>query len=233
MSANANAMDRMLSKMSKMYPVMIVMGLMIVVISFIIGFMNSQTAADYFSVDKLTRDTAASGDLRDDRASIESVGLWLPYFKFLGLGLLLGGIVMALRVIIDNLRNVGEEVLSNLDESKRPALPTPPWYALLMPMLMMVGEIIFIVAFIISLVLASDARKLFGDNQIFDIDNDAGLTSDLSDIKTVSAWLVPLKFLAIATEFLAIAIGLATIIYILSAQTKTLDKALSGAKGGN
>ncbi|OLS28364.1 MAG: hypothetical protein HeimC2_07100 [Candidatus Heimdallarchaeota archaeon LC_2] len=233
MSANANAMDRMLSKMSKMYPMMIVMGLMIVAISFIIGFVNSQLAADYFSIDKTTRDTLASSNLRDDRGSIESVGLWLPYFKFLGLGLLLGGIVMALRVIIDNLRDVGEEVLSNLDEAKRPKLPTPPWYALLMPMLMMVGEIIFIVALIIALGLASNARTLFGDNQIIDIDTNAGLTSDLSDIKTVSAWLVPLKFLAIATEFLAIAIGLATIIYILSAQTKTLDKAFKVAEGGN
>lgn len=233
MPANANAMDKMLSRMSKMYPMMIVMGLMIVAISFIIGFVNSQTAADYFSFDKATRDTSAGEDLRDDRATIESVGLWLPYFKFLGLGLLLGGIVMALRAIIDNLRDVGEEVLSNLDEAKRPALPTPPWYALLMPMLMMVGEIIFIVAFIIALGLASQARDLFGDNQISEIDNSASLTSDLSDIKTVSAWLVPLKFLAIATEFLAIAIGLATIIYILSAQTKTLDKAFKVAEGGN
>jgi len=233
MPANANAMDRMISKMSKTYPMMIVVGLMIVVIAFIIGFVNSQTAADYFSLDKATRETSTGGDFRDDRATIESVSLWLPYFKFLGIGILLGGIVMALRVIIDNLRDVGEEVLSNLDESKRPALPTPPWYALLMPMLMLIGEIIFIFALIIALGIASNARKLFGDNYINDIDSNAGLTSDLSDIKTVSAWLVPLKFLAIATEFLAIAIGLATIIYILTAQTKTLDKAFKIAEGGN
>ncbi|MHA2101606.1 MAG: hypothetical protein ACW99A_23380, partial [Candidatus Kariarchaeaceae archaeon] len=198
-----------------------------------IGFVNSQTAGDYYSIDKDTRDISADDDLRDDRASIESVGLWLPYFKFLGLGLLLGGIVMALRVIIDNLKNAGNEVLSNIDESKRPAPPSPPWYAMLMPLLMMVGELIFIIAFIISLGLAADARTLFGDNQIADIDGSASLTSNLSDIKTVSAWLVPLKFLAVATEFLAIAIGLSTIIYILGAQTKTMDKALTGAKGGN
>ena len=178
MPANANAMDRMISKMSKTYPMMIVVGLMIVVIAFIIGFLNSQTAADYFSLDKATRETSAGGDFRDDRATIESVSLWLPYFKFLGIGILLGGIVMALRVIIDNLRDVGDEVLSNLDESKRPALPTPPWYALLMPMLMLIGEIIFIFALIVALGIASSARTLFGDNYINDIDSNAGLTSD-------------------------------------------------------
>lgn len=227
-----NVMDRMISKMSKMYPMMIVMGLMIVAISFIIGFVNSQTAAEYFSLDKLTRETSAGGDFRDARATIESVGLWLPYFKFLGLGLLLGGIVMALRQIIDGLRGLGDDVLSNLDATKRPALPTPPWYALMMPMLMMIGEIIFIVALVIALGLAGDASTLFGNNFINDIDVSASLTSDMSDIKTVYAWLVPLKFLAIATEFLAIAIGLATIIYILTAQTKTLDDAFTIAEGG-
>jgi hypothetical protein len=38
--------------------------------------------------------------------------------------------------------------------------------------------------------------------------------------------LIPLKFFAIATEFLAIAMGLSTIIYILSNQTEMIDKGI-------
>lgn len=228
-----SAIDKMLSKMSKMYPLLIGMGFVIVIVAFIIGFVNSQNAGEYFGLEKSVRDQATDDDTRSQRASIESVGLWLPYFKFLGVGLLLGGIVMALKVIIDNLKGVGVEVLSNLDEKDRPATPTPPWYAMLMPLIMMIGLVIFIIALVISLGLASNARTLFGDNSIQSIDGSSDLTSDLQGIREVSAWLVPLKFAAVATEFLAIAIGLATIIYILTAQTKALDEALTTAKGGS
>jgi len=94
-------MQKAIGKMARVYPLMIVMGFMIVVIAFIIGYVNSQTAAAYFSASKLVRETT----LMAQRASIESVGLWLPYFKFVGVGMLLGGIVMALRVIIGALRS--------------------------------------------------------------------------------------------------------------------------------
>jgi hypothetical protein len=213
-----------------MYAMMIVMGFMIIVISFIIGYINSQTAAAYFAESKLVRETT----LMAERAALESVGLWLPYFKFLGLGFLLSGIVMALRVIIDNLRGVGDEVLLQVEKSVRPKAPSPPWYAMMMPMLMMLGLIIFIIAFILALQNAALARDVFS-NAVPDIDTAAGgsnILISLTAIKSSSAWLIPLKFFAIATEFLAIAIGLSTIVYILTAQTEVLDEAISKSKGG-
>jgi hypothetical protein len=39
-----------------------------------------------------------------------------------------------------------------------------------------------------------------------------------------SAWLVPFKFVGVATEFLAIVMGLSTIIYILTQQTRLLER---------
>ena len=221
-------MQTMIGKMARLYPLMIAMGFMIVLIAFVIGYFNSQTAAAYFAEPKAIRETT----LMAQRASIESVGLWLPPFKFLGLGLILGGIVMALRVIIENLLGAGMEVLSNLPPEKRPQMPSPPWYANLMPLVMMLGEMVFLVAFIVGLWLSGIARSVFS-NPIPAIDaagSGSALLNGVQTILAVEGWLVPFKFLGIATEFLAITMGLATIIFILGTQTEMLDGSLKSAK---
>jgi hypothetical protein len=212
-------MQKFIGKMARMYPLLILMGFMMVVIAFIVGYFNSQTAAAYFAEAKAVR---------------ESIGLWLPYFKFLGLGLILGGIVMALRVIIDDLQDAGKEVLANLPESKRLSLPKPPWYGPLMPMVMMLGEVVFIVALIVSIGLASSANQLFA-NPLPDIDAAAAgsaLLTQLQGIRATFAWLVPFKFFGVATQFLAIAMGLSTIIYILTHQTDLIAKGIDIARAG-
>jgi hypothetical protein len=219
----------MIGKMARMYPLLIAMGFMMVMIAVIVGYFNSQTAAAYFAQPKELRETT----LMAQRASIESTGLWLPYFKFLGIGLILGGIVMALRVIIDSLKAVGAEVLSNLPAAKRPQMPAPPWFAPLMPMVMMVGEVILIVALIISLGLAGIANQVFA-HPVPEIDAagaGSALLAQVQTIQTVSAWLVPLKFLGVASEFVAIVMGLATIAFILGAQTELLDKGIRIGRG--
>ena len=158
-------MQKMISKMVPLFPIVIWMGLMIVALSFVIGFFNSQTAAAYFAERKAIRETTLLGE----RAAIESTGLWLPYLKFLGLGIVLGGIVMALRVILDNLKQAAGKVLANLPKGKRPAMPEAPWYGKLMPLVMMLGWLIFIIAFIVSLQLGSTAGAVFA-HPIPDID---------------------------------------------------------------
>lgn len=125
-----------------MYPVMILMGLMIVAIALIIGTFNSQTAEAYFGQSNAVRETT----LMAQRSALESTGQWLPYFKFLGISLLLGGIVIALRVSLDNLRAVGSSVLEGLPADQRPSPPSPPWYGPLMPMVMTSGEATLIAA---------------------------------------------------------------------------------------
>lgn len=217
-------MQNMISKIAPKFPILIWMGFIIVVLSFVIGFFNSQTAAAYFSESKAIRETT----LLAERAAIESTNLWLPYFKFLGLGMVLGGIVMALKVILDNLMQAGGKVLANLPADKRPAMPNPPWYGRMMPVVMMLGMLVFIIALIVSLQLASTARAVFA-NPIPAIDAaGAGsvLLAQVQSIKATSAWLVPFKFFGIATEFLAIVMGLGTIVYVLTAQTEMLKKGI-------
>jgi hypothetical protein len=221
-------MQKAIGKMAKMFPMLILMGFMIVVLSLVIGYFNSRTAAEYFAESKVVRETT----LLSQRASIESIDLWLPYFKFLGLGLILGGIVMALRVIIDNLKQAGEQVLANLPEDQRPASPKPPFYAPFMPMVMMLGELIFIVALIVGLGLAADARALFA-SPLPEIDAaGAGtvLLSQVENIHATASWLIPFKFFGVATEFLAIVMGLGTIIFILTNQTELIQRGIQLAR---
>jgi hypothetical protein len=221
-------MQRIIGKMAPMFPIIIWMGFMIVALSFVIGYFNSQTAAAYFAESKAVRETT----LLAERASIESTNLWLPYFKFLGLGLVLGGIVMAIRVILDNLMAAGGKVLANLPAEKRPATPSPPWYGRLMPIVMMLGWLVFIIALIISLQLAATARAVFA-NPIPAIDAAGAGTALLNQLQTIqatSAWLVPFKFFGIGTEFLAIVMGLGTIAYVLNAQTEMLKKGVQIAR---
>lgn len=217
-------MQKMISKMAPKFPVLIWMGFMMVALAFVIGYFNSQTAAAYFSESKAIRETT----LLAERAAIQSTNLWLPYFKFLGLGMVLGGIVMALRVILDNLMQAGGKVLANLPADKRPVMPNAPWYGRLMPIVMMLGMLIFIIALIVSLQLASTARAVFA-NPLPVVDAAGAGTVLLAQVQSIhatSAWLVPFKFFGIATEFLAIVMGLGTIAYVLNAQTEMLKKGI-------
>jgi hypothetical protein len=82
-------------------PLSIAMGFMIVMISVIIGAFNAGNATTYYAIDKATRE--ASVELAQLRASIESISIWLPHFKFLGVSTILG-IVNGLHAIVFALR---------------------------------------------------------------------------------------------------------------------------------
>ena len=69
-------MENMIQKMMKRFPLFIAMGLMIVVISVIIGAVNAANSADYYAIEKVTRETAQ--EWADLKAGIESTVIWLP-----------------------------------------------------------------------------------------------------------------------------------------------------------
>lgn len=220
-------MQEKIGKMAARYPMMIGMGFAIVIAAFVIGYFNSQTAASYFASSKVVRETT----LMAQRASFESINMWLSPLKFLGLGLILSGIVMALKVIIDRLLGTGRQVLTRLPAGQNPKLPSPPWYGLAMPLVMMMGELILIITLIIGIRLGAISRSIF-INPIPVIDQagaGSALLSGLQTIHMVEGWLVPLKFLGIGTLFLAITMGLATILFILTAQTSLLKRILTPA----
>ena len=105
------SMTRMHAMASKMWAPWLAMGFMVVVASLVVGFINSSITADYFAAAKIDREAALAGSsLVGNKVFIETTKIWLPAFKFLGMGMLLGGITFALATILGNLRVGGGKV---------------------------------------------------------------------------------------------------------------------------
>lgn len=217
-------MEQKLQSMMKRFPLFIGMGFMMVMVAVIIGAVNAGNAADYYAVDRVTRD--ASTQWAQVRAGIESTTVWLPYFKFLGLAMILGGIVMALGVIATRLQKLGVEVMGSVPQRARVSVPARPKTVMLMRMFMMLGMLIIIVGFIVSLGVAATASSVFS-NPVTTIDAAAtgsALLNDLASIHANETWLEAFKFVGVASLFLGIVNGLATIAFALKFQQAAIPQ---------
>ncbi len=214
---------------SKMWMPLIGMGFMIVVAAFIIGLVSSATVADYFTASKAMREAAAEGsDLATQKAFVESTKAWLPAFKFLGIGMLLGGITFLLATILGALRVGGAGVQQALGGEVR--MPKPPMTAKLFPMVMMMGLMILIAALVIGVVNAILAYDYWNHSiatQLNPAAEGSGLLADLGTINAIKLWLAPFKFVGLATLFTGIGLALATIVQVLRWQSQRLWDILS------
>ena len=211
-------MENMMQRMMKRFPLFIVMGFMIVVVSVIIGAVNASNAAAYYAVEKATRD--ASTELAALRAGIESTIVWLPYLKFLGLAMILGGITMALGVIATRLHKMGQEILGSA--------PPKPRSAKVMRLFMMSGMLVIVAGLFVSLDVAGTAASVFS-NPVTVIDSaEAGspLLRNLAAVHSAEAWLEAFKFVGVAFLFLGIVNGLSTIVFALRYQQEALPAAV-------
>lgn len=217
-------MEKMIQSMMKRFPLFIAMGFMMVMIAVIIGAVNAANAAEYYAVDKATRD--ASVELAQVRAGIESTIVWLPYFKFLGVAMILGGIIMALGVISLRLQRLGQEVMASVPEKARVTIPPKPFTVMLMRLFMMLGMLVIIVGFIVSLGVAGTASTVFS-NPITAIDAAATgstLLGQLASVHAAEAWLEAFKFVGVALLFLGIVNGLASITFALKYQQTAIPQ---------
>ena len=130
-------MEKMIQGMMKRFPLFIGMGFMIVMLAVIIGAVNAANTASYYAVDKITRE--ASLEWAQVRAGVESTLIWLPYFKFLGVAMILAGITMAVGLIGLKLQNLGKEVMASVPENARLPIPPKPISAHLMRLFMMMA----------------------------------------------------------------------------------------------
>ncbi len=214
---------------SKMWIPFIAMGFMVVVAALIIGAIVSTTAADYFSFSKLTREAAATGsDLAKEKAIIESTKAWLPTFKFLGVGMIVGGVTFLLATILGALRVGGAGVQQALGETVR--MPKPPMTAQMFPMVMMLGMMVLIAALVIAIVLAFISYGYWNHsiaNELNPAVEGSQLLGTLSTINSTKMWLAPLKFVGMATLFVGVSLALATIIAALRWQSNRLWTMLS------
>jgi hypothetical protein len=217
-------MEKMLQSMMKRFPIFIAMGVMIVAIALIIGAVNAASAASYYAVDKATRD--ASADLARVRAGIESTVIWLPYFKFLGLAMILAGITMAVGVISLRLQDLGKRVMASVPDDARLPVPPKPATVYLMRMFMMLGMLIVIIGLIVSLGVAGTASQVFR-NPVTTIDAAATgspLLQGLAQVHAAEAWLEAFKFVGVAFLFLGIVNGLGAIIFALRYQQTAIPQ---------
>ncbi len=224
--------DRLLARMARgLWALSILMGLGIVVVAFLIGLWNSGLVAAYFSNPKAVREAAAAGSLIvGQKVTIESIFAWLPGFKFFGMGLLFSGITFVLANIINALRAAGGGLQRALGvEVKALAKPAT---AKLFPPLMMMGLMILIAAFIISLWLAGVSAGYWNHSIAAELDAapaGSALLAHLATIQSVKAWLEPLKFVGIALLLTGISLALATIRKVLQFQAGRIIELVSGS----
>ena len=211
---------------SKMWAPFLIMGFMLLVGSFIVGLVNSSTAADYFTASKVVREAAETGStLATQKAFIEATKIWLPAVKFLGLGMLLGGVTFLLATILGALRTGGGRVQEALGVDVK--IIKPPMTAKMFPMFMMMGMMILVVSLIVGIVTASLAYGYWNHSIATQLNpSTTGLLADLGTINAVKLWLEPLKFVGMAFLFTGIGLALATIVEVLRWQYSRLWDAL-------
>ncbi len=150
---------------------------------------------------------------------------WVPGFKFLGLGFMLGGITFLLATILGNLRVAGGKVQKALGADQ--TVIKKPLTGVLFPVLMMMGMMVLVAAFGVSIWLATETHS-YWNNSIATVLNPAVAGSDvlrdLGVIKATAAWLTPLKFLGMALLFSGIALALITIVSVLRFQAARLTE---------
>ena len=209
---------------SKMWVPFIAMGFMIVMAAFIYGLVNSSITSDYFQFSKETREAAAAGSsLATQKAFIESTKAWLPSFKFLGMGMILGGVTFLLATILGSLRTGGGRVQEALGVPVR--IIKSPMTAQIFPVLMMMGMMILIASLIIAIVIATISYGYWNHSIATELNPAAEgsqLLTSLSTINTMNAWLAPFKFVGIASLLAGIGLALATIIRVLRWQSERL-----------
>ena len=211
---------------SKMWVPFIAMGFMIVVAAFIIGIVNSSVASGYFEATKEAREAAVAGsDLATDKAFIESVKAWLPPLKFLGMGMLLGGVTFLLATILGALRVGGGRVQEALGTGVK--LIEQPMTAKVFPMVMMMVLMIAVVVGIVDGFLTYDYWNHSIATELNPAEAGSSLLSDLGTISSIKLWLEPLKFVGLAMVLTAIGLALATIVRILRWQANRLWDVLS------
>ncbi len=91
---------------TRIYPILVGAGFLIVVAALLIGAALATTASDVFESSKAARDAAAAGSsLLGDQSNLATFPLWVQPFKFVGIGLLVTGIFTVFWGLLRSLRD--------------------------------------------------------------------------------------------------------------------------------
>jgi hypothetical protein len=219
-------MEKMQQTMMKRYKMFAGLGLLIVLIAFLFSLQAANANSVFFSIDKITREAAGPGsDIVAANVTRQSLAHWVPSFKFLGLGIMLGAITMALGLIAATLREMGINVTSLWPKGLNPSAPPKPRSARMFPMLMLMGWMILLIGFIWALVSNGTVTDYWANSIAVTLNPAAEgspLLNQLGAIQAVKPWLGALQYTGMAFFFTAITIALTVIIRTLQHQEKTL-----------
>jgi len=219
-------LERMQQTMMNRYKIFAAIGFVIVFVAFLFSLQAAEANAVFFSVDKATREAATPGtNIVAANVVRQSIPHWVPSLKFLGLGILLGAITMALGIIANTLRETGIGVMSNWPKQLNPGAPAKPRSAKMFPMLMMMGWMVLLISLIWALA-SNGAVVTYWSNSIAAVLNPAEAGSELLQqlgvIQGVKPWLAALRYVGMALLFSGITVALTIIIRTLQHQEKAL-----------
>lgn len=221
----------MIEKMMPMYPLIALMGFMVVALVWLIGlFLISPNQAEFFNTAKALREASPTDAVANQAVHVFET--WVVEFKFLGLGLGLMAITMALGIIAKRLRKMGKVITYYFPSDIRPTIPKIPRTVRIFQMATMMGVMILILTFILGLVYAFGPVTEYYANTVVTLNAATGapLLTQLADISQYKHWIGPLRFLGMAMLFLAITIALTVIIDTLRKQNGYLADFQRNAK---
>jgi hypothetical protein len=217
-----------LEDMMPMFPVIALMGWTMVLVSFLLGlFALSPAQMTFFSDAKAVREGAAAGStLVQANVARHVLEAWVPQFKFVGLGLGLMAITMALGTIARRLRRMGQVISSHMPVEARPDMPPIPRRVRVFQLSTLMGIMILLLALIVGIVVATTVVPSFWNHSIANDLNPAepgsALLARLGFVTTFPKWLNPLRMVGMAFLFSGITIALTVIIGTLRMQAGML-----------
>lgn len=227
----------MIEGIMPMYPMIALMGWMFVLIAFLVGLLAfSPAQSTFFSDAKAIREAATAGSaFVQANVSNHVLEAWVPQFKFLGLGLGLMAITMALGIIAKKLRHMGKVIASHMPSNLRPKTPPIPGTVRLFQLSTVMGVMILAAALVVGIVLAAGVVPDYWNHAIASELNPAAagsaLLAQLGLVSSFAKWLNPLRMMGMSFLFTGITIALAVIIDTLRIQANMLVNFYNEASG--
>ncbi len=228
-------MENMQKMMMKRYQMFAWTGLIVVLAAFYFSLQVAGASGDFFSATKVAREGAQMGSaLSQTNVTRHTLAWWVPSFKFVGLGLMLGAISMALGLIATTLRNLGAEIMAKWPAELNPGLPNKPRSARLFPLLMLMGWFFLAIGLIIAWATAGSVSWYWGHSISSEL-NPAGpgsnLLQTLGNLVVLEQWLAILRFVGMGFLFTAITVALTVVIRTLQHQELSLAQFIKGRMG--
>ena len=218
----------MIEGMMPLYPWIAIMGWGFVLVSLLIGiFSLSPAVSTFFSDSKAVREAADAGSaFVNANVTAHVIESWVPQFKFVGLGLGLLAITMALGTIAKRLRGMGWVITGHIREDLRPKMPAIPRRVRYFQFSALMGVMILVAALIVGIVLGLTVVPDYWSHSIATQLNPAqpgsALLQQLETVSSFAKWLNPLRLTGMAFLFTAITIALTVIIGTLKGQAELL-----------